>query len=157
MGEKVIKGGMGLKKIAVVMAIAVVVAVAAIGGYLLLRGGSNTYTMVAVSNSMMHVTENWRNAFLGRGYDSQTIASFPCQNGFERGDTLVFERYDPHSTTLNVGDIIDYKINDKDIFHRIVEIENNNQGLITMGDANFTVDNPISVNQVVGKLVSVTH
>ena len=52
---------------------------------------------------------------------------------------------------LNVNDIIVYKTNKGLVVHRIVEINSNN--IITKGDANNTVDQPISKEQVVGKYV----
>lgn len=153
--------GIGAAVAIVIVIAVVVVAVAIIGGFLLLRGGSNTYRLVAVSNSMKHNTEEWRNYFLDIGYDSQTIASFQCQNGFERGDTLVIERYDSHSTTLNVGDVIHFKgpYDNNDIFHRIVEIIHDNQVLYrTKGDANAYPDQYlIPADQVMGKIASVIH
>ena len=51
----------------------------------------------------------------------------------------------------DVGDVITYKSNNNFITHRIVEIRENK--IITKGDANNVVDEPIYRNQVVGKVV----
>lgn len=56
---------------------------------------------------------------------------------------------------IKVGDIIEYKVNDYSIVHRVVEIYfvSGNSMLITKGDANKTIDkNPVAANQVIGKL-----
>lgn len=52
---------------------------------------------------------------------------------------------------LHINDIVVYKMNDVLVVHRIVEINGNN--IITKGDANNTVDQPISKEQILGKYI----
>ena len=68
------------------------------------------------------------------------------------GDLVVTRTIDP--TTLKVGDIISYKIEDSVITHRIVELtENDSQpAFITKDDANNVADtDPVDHSQVEGK------
>ena len=67
--------------------------------------------------------------------------------------------------TINIGDVVIVKINDKiqenDIIvykeeksfitHRVIEI--NDESIITRGDANNSEDKPIQTNQILGKVI----
>ena len=53
--------------------------------------------------------------------------------------------------SIKVNDIILYKLNNSEILHRVIRINNNE--IVTKGDANNKEDNPISINQVTGVYV----
>ena len=53
--------------------------------------------------------------------------------------------------SIKVNDIISYKLNNSEILHRVIRINNNE--IVTKGDANNKEDNPISINQVTGVYV----
>ena len=55
------------------------------------------------------------------------------------------------SNNYKVGDIVTYRLEDKTITHRIVEV--NGSKIITKGDANFNIDKSISKKQIVGKVI----
>src|SRR5690606_18136688 len=53
--------------------------------------------------------------------------------------------------TLEENDIIAFNVNDKLVLHRIEEI--NGEEIITKGDANDSLDSPISIDSVIGVYV----
>lgn len=57
--------------------------------------------------------------------------------------------------SFSEDDIITFYYNDSIVTHRIVELKENE--LITKGDANNTLDNPITYNDVIGKVVFIGH
>ena len=61
------------------------------------------------------------------------------------GDYIIIEKSDKYE----VGDIVTYKEDDYYITHRINKIDES--GIITKGDANSSLDKPISENKIVGK------
>ena len=76
------------------------------------------------------------------------VVSGSMEPNLKINDVIIVKK----TNDLNVDDIITYK--DKSgqyVTHRIVEINDNN--IITKGDANNTNDNPITYDDVVGKLV----
>lgn len=55
------------------------------------------------------------------------------------------------SKNYKVNDVITYKKNKEYITHRIVSIDNNE--VVTKGDANNTIDDPIKKGDIVGKVI----
>lgn len=79
------------------------------------------------------------------------IASGSMEDNLKTGDYIIVKK----NNNYKVGDIITYKENNYYITHRIKEI--NGDKIITRGDANNTDDNPISKEQVLGKMVYRAH
>mgnify|MGYP004475117691 CR=1 FL=1 len=57
------------------------------------------------------------------------------------------------NSNYNVGDVVTYKTAKSYVTHRIIKIEGNK--VITKGDANNTEDEPISKEQIIGKVIKV--
>ena len=94
--------------------------------------------------------------FLKKGFASVFgFSIFKIETGsmsgtMEIGDYIIIKL----TNDVNKDDIITYKSeNNNFITHRI--IEKNNNEIITKGDYNNTEDSPISVNNVIGKVVFV--
>lgn len=68
-------------------------------------------------------------------------------------DSINVDDYVIVKITKNVGlgDIISFKADKMIVTHRIIEIDD--EKIVTKGDANNSVDNPIDKNQVIGKVV----
>lgn len=67
----------------------------------------------------------------------------------EVDDYIVIEK----TNQYEVGDIVSYYYGDDDVVtHRIVDIEGD--AIITKGDANNSIDTPISENQIIGEFAS---
>nr|WP_245249571.1 signal peptidase I [Vagococcus allomyrinae] len=87
----------------------------------------------------------------------------PHKDGFSAGDIIIVQMINPKQ--LKVDDIITYNILTTDpksnavLTHRIIDIQEDvpnraeGQYFITKGDANNGEDTPVSVDQVVGKVV----
>ncbi len=69
------------------------------------------------------------------------------EDGIHAGDYIIVN----HTKDLKLGDVITYTRHNYYITHRIVDITPN--GLITKGDANNTEDDPVQLNEVVGKVL----
>ena len=106
-----------------------------------------------ISDSMKHSDDNWRNYFLGRGYDT---SSFPLQGGFEKGDLMFVQGVNPLED-IRIGDVIIFNTPFKTIpiVHRVVAITNvdGQFSFTTKGDANLSPDQPITPEQIVGRVV----
>lgn len=72
-----------------------------------------------------------------------------------KGDLILIEK--TNADSLKIGDIIQYKLEDIQVFHRIIDVKYN-QGIryfITKGDANNAEDpNPVTEAQVMGKYIA---
>ncbi len=73
-------------------------------------------------------------------YGVIAVGSGSMTGSINVGDAVIFERYDKQR--LEIGDIIIYNKNDKNIIHRIVEIGifNDDYVYVTKGDMNKYVD-----------------
>lgn len=149
----------------IVAAIGLYILVTAVLVYFVLYGGSpwgaNTFTAKVGSNSMKHTDENWKNYFLEQGIDPST---FPLQNGFEYGDTIVIERLKSSEiANLQIGEVIYFNAIEgaNPLAHRIVDKHTDENGQLlftTKADANPIVasyENSIKPEQIVGKVISV--
>ena len=64
------------------------------------------------------------------------------------GELIIIKEY----TNYQVGDIVTYKVDDEHLItHRIIEKQDNQ--IITKGDFNNIVDDPININQIQGKVI----
>ena len=88
-------------------------------------------------------------------YKPTAIVSNSMHPIFDRGDVVIIEKLDrKKSRNLKKYDIIEYKLNNIIVAHRIIHIEKHNDGsilYITKGDNNNTADNEkVSSNQIIG-------
>ena len=83
------------------------------------------------------------------GYTFFEVISGSMSPSIEKWD-LILVKLD---TEYEVGDVVSFKSGDAYITHRIVE--KNDKTYITKGDANNTVDNPITEDKIAGKVVKV--
>ncbi len=72
-------------------------------------------------------------------------------------DTINVDDYVFVKITKDVkkDDIISFRADDVIVTHRIIDI--NDKEIITKGDANNTIDNPITKNDVIGKVIYIGH
>ena len=75
------------------------------------------------------------------------VMSGSMQNTLYVGDHIIVKKTDNYK----VNDIITYKLDDKYITHRIVNIDGDK--VTTKGDANVTNDKPIDKKDIVGKFI----
>lgn len=90
---------------------------------------------------------NYGNIF---GYTFFEVATGSMADTIEIGDVVVVEI----TKEIQEDDIIVYQDGDNFITHRLLEIKDNGE-LITKGDANNTEDDPISNEQVLGKVIKI--
>ena len=88
-------------------------------------------------------------------YKPTAIVSNSMHPIFDRGDVVIVEKLDRKKRkNLKKYDIIEYKLNNIIVAHRIIHIEKHNDGsilYITKGDNNNTADNEkVSFNQIIG-------
>ena len=88
-------------------------------------------------------------------YKPTAIVSNSMHPIFDRGDVVIVEKLDRKKRkNLKKYDIIEYKLNNIIVAHRIIHIEKHNDGsilYITKGDNNNTADNEkVSSNQIIG-------
>ncbi len=93
-------------------------------------------------------------------YQPIAVLSGSMSPTFDRGDAVVVEKLNKaEKRELKKGDIIQYASGSQYVIHRIIKIENDEYGnrvFITKGDNNNGNDlNPVSTNQVVGKVAFV--
>lgn len=69
------------------------------------------------------------------------------EDGIHAGDYIIVK----YTKDLKVGDVITYTRSNYYITHRIVEMTP--QGLITKGDANNTSDDPVQMDEVIGRVI----
>ena len=72
-------------------------------------------------------------------------------------DTINVDDYVFVKITKDVkkNDIISFRADDVVVTHRIIDI--NDKEIITKGDANNTIDNPITKSDVIGKVIYIGH
>ena len=83
------------------------------------------------------------------GYTFFEVVSGSMSPAIEKWDLILIKNQDDY----NVGDIVSFKSEDAYITHRIVE--KNGNTYITQGDANNTVDSPITKDKIAGKVVKI--
>ena len=83
------------------------------------------------------------------GYTTFEVQSGSMSNEINKGDWIIVK----YSDNIQLNDIITFKKDDNFVTHRVVEEYNNT--FVTKGDANNTKDDPISKDQVVGKVVKI--
>jgi signal peptidase len=81
------------------------------------------------------------------GYSIFQVVSGSMSDTIEIKDIVIVKI----TNDIDVNDIITFKYEDNFITHRV--IEENNERIITKGDANNTQDDPITRDMVVGKVV----
>ena len=88
------------------------------------------------------------------GYSSLAVVSGSMEPEYPVGSIVVTKEIE--FSEIEVGDVITYKLSDSTLVtHRVVEIDKENQTLITKGDANETNDiSPVSSSQIYGKVYS---
>lgn len=149
----------------IIVAAGFCILVTAVLAYFALQGsspwGPNTYTTLVVSDAMKHTNDNWKNYFLDQGIDPST---FPLQNGFGYGDTVVIERLESSEIVdLQIGEVIVFNAIEgaNPLAHRIVDkhTDENGQLLFTAkGDANVGIlqfEQSIKPEQIIGRVISV--
>jgi signal peptidase len=87
------------------------------------------------------------------GFTPTIVASGSMVPTLRQGD-LTFIASTP-ARTIGIGDIIQYRMSDMMVIHRVIDKYETGGTLwfITKGDANNVPDDPVSENQVTGKLI----
>lgn len=83
------------------------------------------------------------------GYTMFSISSGSMEPNIKVDDYVIVKL----KTNYKKGDIVSYKYQNSVITHRIVNIDKNK--VITRGDANNTDDQPISMKDIIGKVVHI--
>ena len=83
------------------------------------------------------------------GYSTFEVQTGSMRDEIDVGDWIIVK----YSSDIKLNDIITYEKEDSFITHRV--IEEYSDTYVTKGDANNTKDDPISKNQVVGKVVKI--
>lgn len=83
------------------------------------------------------------------GYTFFEVISGSMSPSIEKWDLILIKEMDNYE----VGDVVSFKYEDAYITHRIVE--KNDETYITKGDANNTVDTPITKDKIAGKVVKI--
>lgn len=83
------------------------------------------------------------------GYSTFEVQTGSMRDEIDVGDWIIVK----YSSDIKLNDIITYKKEDSFITHRV--IEEYSDTYVTKGDANNTKDDPISKDQVVGKVVKI--
>lgn len=81
------------------------------------------------------------------GYTIFEVATGSMSGTIEAGDVIVVKL----TKDVNLDDIVVYMQDKNLITHRIIKIEGEN--IITKGDANNTEDLPITINNIIGKVI----
>ena len=81
------------------------------------------------------------------GYQSFKVISGSMEPAIMVSDKIIVKQ----QKNYQIGDIITYKSGDEYITHRIIEIDKDK--VITKGDANNTNDEPILIEQIIGKVI----
>ncbi len=86
------------------------------------------------------------------GMKSMAVLSGSMEPNIPVGSIVYVEDVEP--STLQTGDVITYSISGSTmVTHRVVEVDVENQSIITKGDANEVEDGaPVAFSQVVGKM-----
>lgn len=85
------------------------------------------------------------------GYEEMAVLTGSMEPKYPVGSLIFVKEENPEE--LKVGDVITYRLSeDTVVTHRIVEINKQEQTVITKGDANDSIDgNPIPYSEIVGK------
>ncbi|MDO5557361.1 MAG: signal peptidase I [Clostridia bacterium] len=83
------------------------------------------------------------------GYSILVIVSGSMEPNVNIDDLLLIKKCDDYE----VNDIITYQVGKNLITHRVVEVQEEEDRLVTKGDSNNTSDKPIEKRQVKGKMV----
>lgn len=88
-------------------------------------------------------------------YKPVAVMSNSMASAFRRGDIVIAKKISKNKIdTLQVGDVLEYKLDKSTIIHRIIEIKDGDEGkkiFITKGDNNNMADaEPVAEEQVVG-------
>lgn len=85
------------------------------------------------------------------GYEEMAVLTGSMEPKYPVGSLIFVKEENPEN--LKVGDVITYGLSeDTVVTHRIVEINKDEQSVVTKGDANESNDgNPIPYNNIVGK------
>ena len=81
------------------------------------------------------------------GYTFFEVATGSMSSTIEVGDVIVVKL----TKDVNLKDIVVYKQDSNLITHRIISIDG--EKVITKGDANNTEDAPITINEIIGKVI----
>lgn len=86
------------------------------------------------------------------GIKSMAVLSGSMEPNIPVGSIVYVDEVEP--STLQAGDVITYSISGSTmVTHRVVEVDVENQSIITKGDANEVEDgSPVAFSQVVGKM-----
>lgn len=86
------------------------------------------------------------------GYQGYAVLSGSMEPGIPVGSIVFSKEVDP--ATLEVGDVITYQLGSETLVtHRITQIDEEQQQVVTKGDANDNEDgSPVSFSQIVGKM-----
>ena len=84
------------------------------------------------------------------GFKTYRVISDSMAPNIYKNAIAIVKTYDDN-ITLEENDIIAFNVNDKLVLHRIEEI--NGEEIITKGDANDSLDSPISIDSVIGVYV----
>lgn len=85
------------------------------------------------------------------GYSAFSTETESMSPTIKKGDIIIVKLGDP----IQEKDIITYKKNNAFITHRIVEIDQNS--IIAKGDNNNTQDEPITQNEIIGKVILIIN
>jgi signal peptidase len=102
--------------------------------------------------AMVLVALLWFNTGL-LGVQPQVVNGVSMEPSMHTGDMVIVKDVDVED--LKVDDIIQFRVGETRIFHRIIEVEQTPGGyvFVTQGDNNNTPDDPILEEQVEGKVV----
>ncbi len=112
------------------------------------EGGISLHWMVA---AVLLVVIVWFNTGVF-GVRPVLVQGISMEPGFHTGDVVIVRPVDPED--LKVGDIIQFRDGNHDVLHRIIEIRQEEGGLvfITQGDNNDAPDPPVPAENVRGRL-----
>ena len=85
------------------------------------------------------------------GFRVYKVGSGSMEPYLKINDTIIIKASDKYQ----INDIITYQNDNEYVTHRIISMTDNE--IVTKGDANNTEDNPITKDQIVGKLIYKFH
>ncbi len=125
--------------------------------FLFVTGYSDIAAVVSSSMERNELTEHTFYRWLEyQGFDMEEVEEWPFLEGLYVGDVIFVEEVPPEE--INVGDVVLFNINGKQIIHRVVfiEQEGTNYYYTTKGDANMQISESemdIPHEYIKGKLV----
>lgn len=93
------------------------------------------------------ITPKYIKGFYPFGIRTAIVLTGSMEPSLKINDFVIMRK----TKSIKVNDIISYKLNNSEILHRVIKI--NNGLVVTKGDANNKEDNPININQVTGVYV----